>query len=215
MNIRVLIADDHSVVREGLQALLDAAGGIEVIGLATDGREALALARSADPDIALLDLAMPNLNGIDTCQQMREECPQVRCIILSMYSTSEHVHRALRAGARGYLMKETAGRQLAAAIQAVSAGRTYLDEGFPKELVIRARDTAPGSKTPLELLSTRERQVLQLVVEGQTSTAIAEQLFLSPKTVDTYRSRLMHKLGVADLPSLVKFALNQGLTPPT
>jgi DNA-binding NarL/FixJ family response regulator len=213
MTIRVLLADDHAVMRGGLRALLAMKGDIEVVGEASNGREALKLARETAPDVVLMDIAMPELNGVEATRLIRERCPATRIIVLSMHSTSEHVHRALAAGASGYLLKESAWQEVVAAVHSVSEGGQYFCKSTAAML-----DAAPGSdkraRSPLESLSDRERQVLQLVVEGYSSARIAGIVNISPKSVETYRSRLMKKLGVADVPSLVKFALEHGLTPP-
>ncbi|MHB8763197.1 MAG: response regulator [Deferrisomatales bacterium] len=213
MKIRVFLADDHAVVRDGLRALLEALGDLEVVGEAGDGRQALDRICALAPDVAVLDIAMPGLNGIELTARLRERSPAVPVVILSMHGSAEHVFRALRAGARGYLLKESAGRQVGLAIRAAVAGRTYLDAGLGPDGAFRALLRDATLATPLERLSAREREVLQLVVEGHSSAEIAATLFLSPKTVETYRSRLMRKLDVHDLPSLVRFAVELGLTP--
>ncbi len=211
MTIRVLLADDHAMLRDGLKALLSASGDIEVVAEAGDGREALSRAQAFAPDVAILDIAMPGLNGIEAARLMRERCPATRIVMLSMHSSSEHLHRALNAGADGYLLKESAAAEVGAAVRAVYAGRRY----FSRSLAALgpASPAAAAGPGPLASLSARERQVLQLVVEGHSSAAIAERIHLSPKSVATYRSRLMKKLGVADITALVKFAVQHGLTP--
>jgi DNA-binding NarL/FixJ family response regulator len=205
MKIRVFLADDHAVVRYGLRALLELSG-IEVVGEASDGREALRLCHELDPDVAILDVTMPGLNGIEATVALQERCPRMRVVILSMHGDSEHVHRALAAGASGYLLKGSASEEVVVAVRTVQAGRQYVGAGL-------ARGGAASAAGPLESLSARERQVLQLVVEGHSSADIAGIVHLSPKSVDTYRSRIMHKLGVRDLAGLVKFAVQHGLTP--
>jgi DNA-binding NarL/FixJ family response regulator len=210
MKARVLLADDHAVVRFGLRALLELSG-MQVIGEASDGREALRLAEEHQPDVAILDVAMPGLNGIDAAAALRERCPGTRIVILSMHSDSEHVHRAFAAGASGYLLKGSASEEIVTAARAVLSGGRYLSD----ELSHLDRGAGAGADTPspLDSLSAREREVLQLVVEGHSSARIATIVHLSPKSVDTYRSRLMKKLGVSDIPALVKFAIQHGLTP--
>jgi DNA-binding NarL/FixJ family response regulator len=209
--ISVLLADDHAVVRDGLRALLEAQTDIEVVGDAANGREVLRLAQQLHPDVVVMDIAMPELNGVEATQQMHDAYPSTQVLILSMHSTTEHIFRALQAGARGYLLKDSAGAEVVDAVRVVHAGRRYLSQKIAATVIddyIAERHRA----SPLESLSSRERQILQLVAEGKSSTEIAAILFLSPKTVDTYRSRLMHKLDIGDLPSLVKFAIQHGVT---
>jgi DNA-binding NarL/FixJ family response regulator len=214
MTIRVLLADDHTVVRDGLRILLEAQGDIEVVGDASDGRQAVALARQLLPDVIVLDIAMPGLNGIDAAEEIRRECPSVEILILSMYSTNEHIFRALNAGARGFLLKESAGAEVVHAVRALTAGRRYFSEKITDTASLDQDGPLRQAvlKSPIERLSPRERQILQLVAEGKTSAEIADMLFLSAKSVETYRSRLMQKLGVSDLAALIKFAIQHGLT---
>jgi DNA-binding NarL/FixJ family response regulator len=207
VSVRILLADDHAVVRYGLRMLLQMSE-MEVVAEAGDGREAVRLCRELQPDVAILDVAMPGLNGIDAAAMLRERCPGTRIVILSMHGDSEHVHRALASGASAYLLKGSASEEVVAAVRTVHAGRQYLS----RELALKEHGTAGGAG-PLESLSAREREVLQLVVEGHSSADIAAIVHLSPKSVDTYRSRIMHKLGVHDLAGLVKFAVQHGLTP--
>jgi len=204
MKPRVLVADDHSVMRFGLRALLEMAD-MEVVAEAADGREALRLAQEFAPDVAIFDIAMPGLNGIDATGLLKARCPQTRVIILSMHSDSEYVHRATAAGASGYVLKGGATDEIVTAVRTVQAGRQYLSQGLV--------GAASGARSPLDSLSARERQVLQLVAEGHSSSDIAKIVHLSPKSIDTYRSRLMRKLDVSDLAALVKFAVQHGLTP--
>ncbi|HHX45048.1 MAG TPA: response regulator transcription factor [Chloroflexi bacterium] len=214
-SISVFLADDHAVVRDGLRLLLGIHGDIEVVGDAANGREAVAKVAQMCPDIVILDIAMPELNGLEAAQQIRDLCPSTQVIILSMYSTSEHVFRALEAGARGYLLKESAGTEVADAVRSVYNGRLYLSPTIA-DLVVDdyLQQQNRESRSPLSRLSPREREVLQLVVEGKTNAEVAEILAFSVKTVETYRSRIMRKLGLSDLPSLVKFAIQHGITPP-
>jgi len=214
MSIRVLLADDHAVVRDGLRMVLDAESGIEVVAAVSDGRKAVASARKLEPDVAVLDVAMPGLNGIDATSQIRRECPQTKVVILSMYSTAEHIHRALCAGASAYVLKESAGKEVVSAVRAADDDRHYLSQRITETVIADYIRPGHGNtpKSPLMSLSDREREVLQLVVEGKSSAEIAELIFLSPKTVETYRSRLMRKLNISDLPGLVKFAIQHGIT---
>ncbi len=213
MAIRVFIADDHAIVRDGLISLLQSESDISVVGNAANGREAIREIERLKPDIVVMDIAMPELNGIDAAEQLREQGSLTRVIFLSMYSTSEHVFRALQAGAQGYLLKESAGTELVKAIHVVINGNRYLSQKITDSVVndyIRDSDSV-RKKSPLNLLSPREREILQLVAEGRSSTEISKLLFLSIKTIETYRSRLMAKLDIKDIPSLVKFAIQQGL----
>lgn len=211
MSISVLIADDHAVVRDGLRLLLESQSDIRVVGEVADGRAAVEAALRLKPDVVIMDLAMPLLNGADATAQIVEKQEAVRIVMLSMHSTVEHVFRALQAGALGYLRKESAGSEVVDAVRTVYAGRRYLSQKITESVVdeyIRKRTV----DSPLESLSQREREILQLLVEGKPGIEIARLLHVSPKTVDTYRSRMMQKLGISDLPGLVKFALQHGLT---
>jgi DNA-binding NarL/FixJ family response regulator len=210
--INVLLADDHAVVRDGLSFILQAEGDIEVLASVANGRQAVSRAQALQPDVVLMDITMPELNGIEATGLIRESCPEMRVIILSMLGTSEHVFRALQAGASGYLLKESAGQEVVEAVRAVAAGQRYLSPAITVIVVGDYLQRADGAEvSPLESLSPREREIWQLVVEGKSSAEIAGLVHLSPKTVDTYRSRAMAKLGVTDLPALVKFAIQHGL----
>ncbi len=212
MSISVLIADDHAVVRDGLKLLLENQQDIKVVALASNGREAVKLAKKHFPDVAVLDIAMPELNGIEAALKIRESSPQTRIIMLSMHATSEHVFRSLQAGAAGYLLKESAGSEVVKAIRDVHAGRRYLSKKIEDAGRFAVGPALSGDRSPIESLSEREREVLQLVVEGRSSAQIASAINLSPKTVETYRSRIMQKLDVHDVAGLVKFALQHGVT---
>ncbi len=213
MTIKILLADDHGIVRAGLHLLIAAQADLTVVGEVANGRDAVREVVRLHPDVAVLDIAMPDLNGIEATRQIHAAWPATQIIILSMYATRDHIYHALQAGARGYVLKEAAGDELIEAIHTVYAGRRHLSPKITDELLDNyLEQPAPGEKVNLlAQLSSREREVLQLVVEGQTSAAIAQTLFLSTKTVETYRSRLMQKLGLSDLPSLVKFAIQQGV----
>lgn len=214
MTITIFLADDHGIVREGLRLLLNAQPDIHVVGEAANGREAVHKVARLHPDIAILDIAMDELNGIEAARKIHETCPDTKIIILSMYASSEHIYRALKAGARGYVLKETAAEELINAVHAVYAGQRFLTTKVTDELIggYLNQHTTLTQASPLEQLSDREREVLQLVVEGKTSIEISALIAISPKTVDTYRSRLMQKLAIKDLPALVKFAIQQGIT---
>ncbi|HUX25048.1 MAG TPA: response regulator transcription factor [Burkholderiales bacterium] len=209
MTIRALLADDHALMREGLRALLDATSDIEVVGEVRTGREAERQVALINPDVVLMDIAMPDLNGIEAARLIHAKSPAVRIMMLSMHATAEYVYRAFEAGACGYLLKEVAAEEVITAVRTVHGGGRYLSPALAESVPDPAIGYARG---PVDRLSTRERQVLQLVVEGRTSNEIAGMINLSPKSVETYRSRLMSKLGVRDLPALVKFAIEHGLT---
>ena len=206
--IRVLIADDHGVVAEGLKHLVEAQPDMEVIALVADGREAVQLAREAQPDVVLMDLSMPELNGADATRAIVQRDPSCRVIVLSMYAEREYVRRALKAGAVGYVVKRSAAKEVVDAIRAAHAGQRYLS---PRVADVLIEDHAEDRDDPLARLSAREREVLQLIAEGRTGAEIAERLGLSQKTVETYRARLIEKLGIRDVPGLVRFAIQRGL----
>ncbi len=211
MTISVYIADDHAVVTDGLRALIEAEPDIEVVGHANSGRTAVREIGGLKPDVAILDIAMPDLNGIEATQLIHERYPAIRIIVLSMHADAEHVFRALRAGARGYVLKAAAGSEVIDALRMVHAGRRYLSQRVAETVVEDYIGEHPAT-SPLDGLSSRERQVLQLFAEGKSIAAIAEILALSPRTVETYRSRLMQKLGIANLTELVKFSIQHGVT---
>ena len=213
MNIRVLVADDHAIVREGLGIMLGNQPDMEVVGLATNGREAIRMVDQYQPDVAVMDISMPELNGIEAISQMLPRHPNIKVIVLSIHETKPYVYRALKAGAKGYLIKETAGLEVVDAVREVYRGERYLSQRIADlltEISFRSLEIS-GEIGPLEQLSPREREILQLVAEGKTSQEIGERLSISSKTVDTYRSRLMHKIGVEDVAGLVKFAIQHGV----
>jgi len=211
-SIRVLLADDHTLVRAGIRALLEKLPGLEVAGEASDGREVIDLIKTNQPDVVLMDISMPGLNGLQALARITRDFPQVRVIILSMHHNDEYVWQALKAGAAGYLLKKAATAQLQAALKSVGSGEIYLSQEiasryqkkFPLQQIAR-------STSPLEQLTLRQREILQLLAEGQTTKAIALVLKLSDKTVEYHRAKLMACLGIFDLPGLVRFALRNGL----
>jgi DNA-binding NarL/FixJ family response regulator len=212
--ISVLIADDHTIVRDGLRLILESTGEVRVIAEAKNGKEAVQYFRKYNPDVILMDIGMPEMNGISATEAIHAENPSAHIIMLSMQSSLEDIYRALKAGAIGYLMKESAASEVVDAIKAASQGKRFLSRQVDDILIdgyIHQRSTSKDM-SPLESLSPREREVLQLVAEGKSSNEIGTSLFLSVKTVETYRSRLMQKLGLKDIPALVKFAIQHGLT---
>ena len=211
MNIRVALVDDHAMMREGLSSLFEKHGFIKVVGEAATGVECLAMLEIWRPNVVVMDITMPELNGIETTREISRQWPEVRVVILSVHSTTEHVYQAFAAGALGYVLKESAGKELLNAIRAAHCAKRYLSHKI--EANVSGQLMLPlAIKSPLKNLSLRERQVLQLVVEGHASVDIADRLALSAKTVETYRSRLMQKLGVRNITALVKFAIQHGLT---
>jgi DNA-binding NarL/FixJ family response regulator len=208
VTIRVLLADDHRVVTDGLRSLIDARPDMKVVALANNGLEAVRRALVEKPDVVVLDQAMPEMNGTEAAQIIRKRRENARVIILSMHSNIEHVQRALRAGASGYVLKSSAGDEVVGAIHAVHAGRRYLSPPLAEAMLDHLIETP---EDPMLLLSARERQVLKMLAEGCSIVEIAAKLSLSRKTVETYRERTMEKLGVHNLPALVKFAIRHSL----
>ena len=196
-----------------MRLLLEAHEGISVVGSASNGRQALVDILQLRPHVVIMDITMPDLNGIEVTRQVHQLYPEIKIIILSMHSTTEHINHALQAGASGYLLKESAGQEVVEAVKTVFLGKQYLSRAVSNLLAdeyIRHLRNNP-EENPLERLSAREREVLQLVVEGKSNSEIAEILSLSVKSVETYRSRMMGKLGIEDVPGLVKFALRHGI----
>ena len=215
MVINVFLADDHAIVREGLKLLLEEQTDITVVGMAGDGRDAVSQIRKLRPDVAVIDITMPELNGIEATQQICEICPSTRVIILSMHVAKEQVFRALEAGARGYVLKETVSTDVIQAIRTVNSGRRYMSEIISDIIIddLMSHLKQEERKDTLSILSSREREIFQLIVEGKSSRDVADLLCLSPKTVNTYRYRMMEKLGIDNLSELVRFAIQNGLSP--
>jgi DNA-binding NarL/FixJ family response regulator len=206
--IRVLLADDHAIVREGIRLCLEGMGDIEVVGEAADGREAVQLAAQLLPDVAVLDVTMPHLNGIEALRQIKRDHPQIAVLILSMHENEVYATQALQAGASGYVLKRTAATELAAAIRAAQAGEIYLHPGVAKRFVAGYLQHL-GS--PNDLLTPREREVLQLAAEGLTTREIAERLVISAKTAEHHRTSAMAKLNLHSQTELVRYAIRTGL----
>ena len=213
--IRVLIAEDHALVRAGIKALLQAVQEIEVVAEAGDGRQALSLAEEHEPDVVLTDIAMPGMNGFEAIERLAEVCPGARVIVLSMHTSEEYVLRALRVGASGYLLKEAQMDELETAIRAVARGETYLSPSVAQFVADYVRRTGGQiEKSPLERLTPRQREILQLIAEGHTTREIAGILHLGVKTVETHRTRLMDDLDIHDIAGLVRYAIRVGLVSP-
>lgn len=214
MSIRIVLADDHAVVRDGLHMLLEAGGDIEVVGHAAEGLQAVREVLRLKPDVVVMDISMPKLDGIEAAQRIHQSCPETGIVFLSVHSTSEHIFRALRSGAKGYLLKESAGEEVAKAVRAVYSGLHYFSPSITEVMIqeyVHLREIV-SEKSPLERLSSREHEILRMLVVGKSNPEIADILCLSVKSVETYRSRMMQKLGIRDLASLVKFAIQHGLT---
>jgi len=209
--LRVILADDHTLVRAGLRKLVEQLEGVSVVGEAGDGYEVLALTGTHRPDIVLMDLTMPRMNGLEAALRLKKEYPQVRVIVLSMHASEEYVLQALRAGASGYLVKDSAPLELGLALQAVIQGETYLSPPISRQVVDGYLQRQVQSGEPLAVLTGRQREILQLIAEGSSSKDIARRLNLSVKTVETHRTQLMERLDIHDIAGLVRFAVRHGL----
>jgi DNA-binding NarL/FixJ family response regulator len=216
-NIRVLLADDHQLVRAGMRALIDGLPGFEIVGEAADGREVVRLARNDGIDIVVMDISMPGLNGLDATALIVKEHPEIRVVILSMHTSENYVLDALRAGAHGYVIKDSAPEELERALRAVAAGQRYLSPAISHYLLDDyLRLVRGGSEPPpaAALLTARQREVLQLIAEGRSTREIAERLSISIKTVETHRAQIMERLSVRDVASLTRYAIRLGLVAP-
>ncbi|MGE0453683.1 MAG: response regulator [Vicinamibacteria bacterium] len=211
--IRVLIVDDHAILRDGIRALLDLAEDIEVVGEAADGAEALEACRKLEPDVALMDIAMPGLGGLEATLAIRRELPRTRVLVLTQYEDREYVARFLKAGVSGYVLKRAAGAELAAAIRSVHRGGLVLDPGIARAALDEAprAGDAEAIQDPYETLTEREKQVLKLVAEGSSNKEVADQLGISVRTAMSHREHVMEKLGVHSRTDLIKFALRRGV----
>jgi DNA-binding NarL/FixJ family response regulator len=212
--LRILLADDHALVRAGLRALLDDLPGVEIVAETGDGREALRLVRERKPDIALIDVSMPGLNGLDVAARITHDHPAVRVIIVSMHGDDETVRRALKAGAAGYMLKNSDRAELEMALRAVARGDTWLSPALTKRVVAALTQDPRPAEGPFEALTPRQREVLQLVAEGHSNKEIAQRLNVALKTVETHRTELMERLGIHGVAGLVRYAIQVGLVPP-
>ena len=219
--IRVLLADDHALFRAGIRMLLEHITGVEVVGEAADGREAIRLIKQVRPDVVLMDITMSGLNGLEATARVTQECPQARIIILSMHLNEQYVMQAVRAGAAGYLLKDAAATDLEQAVKTVARGDTYMDQAASKHLLADYRrrlsaktESEQSEPNPADVLTSRQREILQLVAEGRTTKEIAALLHRSEKTVEGHRARLMQQLDIHDVAGLVRYAIRIGLLPP-
>lgn len=215
MSIRILLADDHALVRAGIRALLSDIAGAEVVGEAADGPQTLRMVAELQPDVALIDISMGAMSGLQVLDEIHRHHAATRCIILSMHTEAEYVARALHAGAAGYLIKDAAPAELAIAVHAVVRGDTYLSPTISRQLVAGCRPPSaarhPGDETGPRGLTPRQQDILRRIAEGQSTKEIAWQLELSIKTVEAHRAQLMERLGIRDVPGLTRYAVRTGL----
>jgi DNA-binding NarL/FixJ family response regulator len=212
--IQVLLADDHTIVRQGLRVLLEAETDIEVVGEAETGRQALQLAKKHNPDVVVMDIAMPVLNGLEATRQLVKEIPGIKVLILSSYSDDEYMRQLTEAGATGYLLKQTAATELITAIREANNGNAYFSPAISRRLLDQCREAFMSGGTErkgLELLTSREAEVLQLITEGRANKQIAAELCISMKTVEKHRAQLMTKLNIHDVASLTRYAISKGI----
>ncbi|MBM4138645.1 MAG: response regulator transcription factor [Nitrospira sp.] len=212
--LRVIIAEDHKLVLAGMRALLERIDDIEVVSTVGDGWEAVKAVQAFAPDLVLMDIAMPELNGMDATSRIVKEFPTTRVILLSMHANEEYLQQALQSGASGYLLKGAELAELELAIKTVSRGESYLTPAVAKYAIASYRDKSDGAISPLGRLSMRQREILQLIAEGHTTKDIAQRLNVSVKTVETHRAHLMERLKIHDVPGLVRFAVRVGLIQP-
>jgi two-component system response regulator NreC len=210
--IKVLVADDHTILRQGIKSLLANEEEIEVIGEAKDGREALTIIEETLPDVILMDIAMPGLNGLEATRRIKKKFPRMKVLVLTMYTNEEYIFQILNAGANGYLVKETAFQDLISAIKAVYKNEAFMSPSISKKVINSYIKRAQNDEEETcEVLTTREREILQLIAEGNSSKKIAELLFISPKTVETHRTHIMNKLNIHNRTGLVKYAIRKGI----
>ena len=212
--IKVLVAEDHTIVRKGLCALLYAESDIEVVGEAANGREAIKMVEQLSPDVVLMDITMPELNGMDATRQLKKRFPDLKILILSMHTSEEYIFETLRAGASGYLVKRSATTDLIQAIHVAYKGDSYLSPDISNKVInyyVKQKEGVPDEPEGLDKLSDREREVLQLIAEGGKTREIAEKMFVSVKTVETHRRNIMKKLNIHTVAGLTRFAIKEGI----
>lgn len=219
--IRVLLADDHALFRAGVRMLLEHMSGVEVVGEAADGREAVRFTKQLQPDVVLMDITMPGLNGLESAAQVTQECPRARVIMLSMHLNEQYVSQALRAGAAGYLLKDAAATELEQAVRTVARGDVYVNQAVSQHIIADYRrrlgagiESDQREPHPADVLTSRQREILQLVAEGHTTKEIAALLHRSEKTIEGHRARLMQQLDIHEVAGLVRYAIRIGLIPP-
>lgn len=215
MKIRLLLADDHSLFRAGLRSLLEGQGNFDIVGEASNGKEAVAVVEKVQPDVVLTDLAMPEMNGLDATAHIKARYPQVHVVVLSITCTKEHVQQALRAGAAGFLLKNASPAELTAAVETVMRGEIYLHPAVSQFMVADFLTPASKDADLLESLTPRQREVLQMIAEGNSTKDMARKLHLSVKTVEMHRSRLMNALDIHDIAGLVRFAIRMKIVAAT
>jgi DNA-binding NarL/FixJ family response regulator len=213
-DVRLLLVDDHWLVRASLKSLLEDFAGVKVVAEASDGREALERITQHRPDLILMDISMPGLNGVEATRRITDEHPEVRVIVLSMHASEEHVLRALRAGASGYVLKGSAPRELELAIEAVARGQVFLSPAISKHIIEIYLNRTTDKTNPLDQLTPRQREILQLIAEGHSSKQIAKKLDTSVKTIESHRASLMERLDIHDIAGLVRYAIRNGLVSP-
>jgi two-component system response regulator NreC len=214
MDTKVLLVDDHAILREGLRMVLESQPQITVVGEAEDGRQAVEMAEQLHPDVVVMDIAMPNLNGLEATRQIKRRMPQIKVVILTMHENHQYLLQIVKAGATGAVLKRSAGAELVQAVKAAARGESFFSPSIASLLVEDYRLRLQGDVDPIETLTDREREVLQLVAEGKTNQEIADQLFISIKTVQTHRAHIMEKLDAHDRTDLVKHAIRTGMIQP-
>jgi DNA-binding NarL/FixJ family response regulator len=211
--VKLLVADDHKIFRQGIKKLLEEESDLQVVGEASDGREAVKKATELKPDVILMDIAMANLNGLEATRQIKKQLPSAKVIMVTMHKNEEYVLQSFQAGASGFILKEGAVEELVSAIRSINSDKSFLSPSISKTLIdayMRKMETGK-TETPFDLLTDREREVLQLIAEGYTNREVAKSLFISVKTVEAHRAHIMQKLNIHDIAKLVKYAIQKGL----